>query len=298
MKQIIFSFFFLTFISFVYGLSSSATGTGSGSISTTMSNSVSTSFSSTVSTSFSNTITMSVTSSMSGSMSPSTSFSYTQTITQTVSGTSSLSISRSYTITRSMSMLHYFAPTNVVNTCSNEKSLICLKWDETVVTITYDSFNVIAQILDSKTYYLFSDIKGAQYVINGLQPGTPYIVSVQGQIGSIKSPWSPSYLFQTYVDSRKGVNSVDCSTTTTSKTVDCTWRNGVNPFSKIIVKLYCPIDSTTYTFKTRVTDSLTAITLPGVPSKTDCRVVFKIHYDAKYKFKTQVVTAYSVWLSS
>jgi len=298
MKQIIFSFFFFILISFVYGqVSPTSTMSGTGSVSMSLSNtvspSVSMSFSNTVSPSVSTSFSVTVTgtSSLTGSMSTSTSMSFTQTITQTVTGTPSWSISRSYTITRSMSTIHYFAPTNIFNTCSNEKGLICLTWDATVVSVTYDSYNVIYQVLNGQTNYLYSGIKGPRYVIAGLQAGTGYLVSVQGVIGSIISPWSPSYLFTTAADVRNGVNSIDCSITT-SNTVDCSWNNGKNIYTIIAAKLYC---SGAFASKRKVKGGLSAVSLTGVPAKTSvCQVDFKIKYN---KFSTQKFSTFAYLLN-
>jgi len=290
MKQIIFSLFFLILISFVYGqVSDSITQSGTGSVSISFSTSLSTSVSNTVTPSVSTSFSVTGTGSLTGTQSTSTSFSYTQTITQTVTGTPSWSISKSYTITRSMSTIHYFAPTNIFNTCSNEKSLICLTWDGTVVSVTYDAFNILYKVLEAETSFLYSGIKGARYVLAGLQPGTGYLVSVQGVYGSIRSPWSPSYLFTTNTDVRNGVNSINCAITT-SNTVDCSWSNGKNIYTQIGVKLYCSA-GTTPTSKRHVKGGLTTVSLTGVPAKaTSCRVDFKIKYS---KYTTQKFSTFA-----
>jgi hypothetical protein len=230
---------------------------------------------------------VSISMSMTMSLSSSVSISMSMTMmshSSTVSISLSRSVSPSYTITPSTSIIRYFAPIDLMNTCMKEKQFACISWTRTVVGVTYDTFNLRYGLADSSYKTTLNGIKSNQYVLTGLQPGSDYSVYVQGVTGTHISPWSAPMFFTTQPDFREGVNNIMCWITS-QRTVVCNWDNGKNLYSLIRASLYCPDTSTTKISKMGVRDGQTTTTLTGVPkSATVCKVEFRVKYT---NFSTQ-----------
>jgi len=267
MKQLISIILFFTLISFVFGQGATQTMTPS----MTFTNSPSQTISMTM------TGTIMPTPSMTMTMSTSMSMSWTVSTSQSMSWSMSSSWSPSYTISPSNSIIRYFAPINIANTCTDEKSFACISWSRNVVGVSYESFNIKFGIFSSTYRWMYSTTS-TFYILTELQPGTDYAFYIQGVSGQHMSAWSAPFVFTTVADFRDGVNNIVCSLTT-ERTVVCNWNNGVNTYSLIRASLYCPMTSTTRLTKLGIRDAQTSTILTGVPNKsTTCRVDFRIKY--------------------
>jgi len=234
----------------------------------------------TMSNTITNTMTNTVTMTMSNTMT------MTMTMSQSMSWSGTPSFTPSYSITPSNSIVRYFAPIDLWNTCNNTKrAMACITWSRTVVYVTYDSFNVMWRLKAGGTVFV-DDTKDNHYVATfQIQPGSTYSFVVRGVVGDKAhlSPFTPPFYFMTKPAKQNGVHDIWC--TDVGKNVNCMWENGKNAYKLIRASLYCPHTSTTRIAKIGVRDGNTMTTLQGIPKNvTTCRVDFRIKYD---KFPTQ-----------
>jgi len=259
-KQLILTFLLLTltFVSCVFGLTASITGTST--ISRNQSLTGTSSW----------TKTRSTTGTLSWTGTPS--------ITSTppsISLTSSMTRSMTISNTGSTSVLEYLSPNNINNLCPNRRTFACITWNGNVL---YHTFNIRFGILKSPYKTIITGIRDTQYVLNDLEPASDYSVEIQGNIGTHISPWSYVFIFS-LVDVQNGVRNIYCYGTQ-NRTVICNWDIGKNRFTHMRATLFCPVDSTMKLSKTVIKDfAENTLTLPGVPNNSSiCRVDFRIKY--------------------